>query len=46
MHMDDFFKTLTTGVTHLFELLELIVVRATLLALAALGAYSLIRGHP
>jgi hypothetical protein len=28
-----------------FDLLELIIVRATLLILLALGAYGLIRGH-
>jgi hypothetical protein len=32
-------------INRIFYILELIVVRLTLLALAALGAYALLKGH-
>jgi hypothetical protein len=33
-------------INNFFDLLELLVVRLTLLILLVLGAYTLIRGHP
>lgn len=32
-------------INHLFDILELLVVRLTLLALLAVGAWTVVRGH-
>lgn len=36
---------LTEVVNHVFDVLDLLVVRLTLLALTVLGAYALLKGH-
>jgi hypothetical protein len=38
-------NSLPEVINRIFDILELIVVRLTLLALATLGAYGLLKGH-
>jgi hypothetical protein len=44
--MSVFFATLKEGVSLLFEVLELLLFKITLFALAVLGAYGLLKHHP
>jgi hypothetical protein len=39
-------STMRERINAFFDILELLVVRLTLLILLVLGAYALIRGHP
>jgi len=43
--MSDFLAGLPEIINRLFDVLELIIIRVTLLGLAGIGAYALIRGH-
>ena len=43
--MQDFLSSLPSTINKCFDVLDLLVVRLTLLALVVLGAYHLIKGH-
>ena len=44
-HMPDFLTHLPDFINKVFDILELLVVRATILGLAVLGAYALFKRH-